>query len=161
MMAPVVVVDQCVDMRRGARHVAGRQLAERAFRSRRPALGLGGPGAPRGPFGGPGKDQQPGDLLGRGIDSAGHAQMVRCVIELANVLPARARDVIEGAEPVDHCPANFASSERREIATELGLLENEEIRLPEPERYGRALARAGERGLLDKVAGEIEKREKH
>jgi hypothetical protein len=55
----------------------------------------------------------------------------------------------------------LASSERREIAMELGLLEDEEIRLPEPERYGRALGRAGERGLLDRVADEIEKREKH
>jgi predicted MPP superfamily phosphohydrolase len=54
----------------------------------------------------------------------------------------------------------LASSERREIATELGLLENEEIRLPEAERYGRALTRAGERGLLDEIADEIEKREK-
>jgi predicted MPP superfamily phosphohydrolase len=56
---------------------------------------------------------------------------------------------------------NLASSERREIATELGLLENEEIRLPEAERYGRALRRAGERNLLGRVADEIEKREKH
>jgi predicted phosphodiesterase len=54
---------------------------------------------------------------------------------------------------------NLASSERREIALELGLLENEEIRLPEPERYGRALSRAGERGLLEKIADEIERRE--
>lgn len=56
---------------------------------------------------------------------------------------------------------DLASSERREIATQLGLLEDEEIRLPEPERYGRALARAGDRGLLDRVADEIEKRERH
>lgn len=56
---------------------------------------------------------------------------------------------------------DLASSERREIAMQLGLLENEEIRLPEPERYGRALARAGDRGLLDRVADEIEKRERH
>ncbi len=54
----------------------------------------------------------------------------------------------------------LASSERREIAVALGLLEDEEIRLPEPERYGRALMRAGERGLLNSVANEIEKREK-
>ncbi len=54
---------------------------------------------------------------------------------------------------------NLASSERREIALDLGLLENEEIRLPEPERYGRALSRAGERGLLERIADEIEKRE--
>ena len=56
---------------------------------------------------------------------------------------------------------DLASSERRQIAMELELLENEEIRLPEAERYGRALARAGERGLLKKVADEIEKREQH
>jgi predicted MPP superfamily phosphohydrolase len=55
----------------------------------------------------------------------------------------------------------LASSERREIAMELGLLENEEIRLPEAERYGRALGRAGERSLLNKLADEIEKRERH
>jgi hypothetical protein len=57
---------------------------------------------------------------------------------------------------------DLASSQRREIALELGLLENDEItRLPEPERYGRALSRAGERGLLERVAEEIEKREEH
>lgn len=54
---------------------------------------------------------------------------------------------------------NLASSERREIALELNLLENEEIRLPEAERYGRALVRAGSRGLLDKIADEILRRE--
>ena len=53
----------------------------------------------------------------------------------------------------------LTSSERREIAADLGLLENEEIRLPEPERYGRALVRAGERRLLERVADEIEKKE--
>jgi hypothetical protein len=57
---------------------------------------------------------------------------------------------------------DLASSQRREIALELGLLEKEEItKLPEPERYGRALSRAGERGLLERVAEEIEKREEH
>jgi len=54
---------------------------------------------------------------------------------------------------------NLASSERREIALKLNLLENEEIRLPEAERYGRALVRAGARGLLDKIADEILRRE--
>jgi hypothetical protein len=57
---------------------------------------------------------------------------------------------------------DLASSQRREIALELGLLEKDEIaQLPEPERYGRALSRAGERGLLERVAEEIEKREEH
>lgn len=55
---------------------------------------------------------------------------------------------------------DLSSSQRREIALELNLLAQDEIiRLPEPERYGRALSRAGERGLLDRVAEEIEKRE--
>jgi 3',5'-cyclic AMP phosphodiesterase CpdA len=57
---------------------------------------------------------------------------------------------------------DLTSSARREIALELGLLERDEIaQLPEPERYGRALSRAGERGLLDKLAEEIQKRENH
>lgn len=49
----------------------------------------------------------------------------------------------------------LASSERRDIATSLGLLEDGEIDLPEPERYGRALIRAGERGIIDKVAAAV------
>lgn len=49
----------------------------------------------------------------------------------------------------------LASSQRREIAQELGLLEEGEMKLPEPERYGRALIRAGERNILDKVAAAV------
>jgi hypothetical protein len=51
-------------------------------------------------------------------------------------------------------------SQRREIALELGLIDKEELQLPEPERYGRALLRAGERGLIEQVAQEIARREK-
>ena len=47
--APVIMV--CTRAR-GAGDVAGRQLAERAFRPLRPALRLRGPGAARGPLGG-------------------------------------------------------------------------------------------------------------
>jgi 3',5'-cyclic AMP phosphodiesterase CpdA len=55
---------------------------------------------------------------------------------------------------------NLASSERREIALDLQIVSDEEIRkYPEPERYGRALRRAGERGLIERLADEIEKRE--
>lgn len=54
----------------------------------------------------------------------------------------------------------LASSERRDIATALGLLEDREIELPEPERYGRALIRAGERGMMNKVAAEVARLEK-
>ncbi len=56
---------------------------------------------------------------------------------------------------------NLASSERREIALDLGIVDEQEIRqFPEAERYGRALRRAGERGLLDRLAEEIVKRER-
>jgi hypothetical protein len=44
---------------------------------------------------------------------------------------------------------------RREIALKLGLISEDEIVLPEPERYGRALMRAGERGSLEKLSEEI------
>ena len=39
---------------------------------------------------------------------------------------------------------SLASSERREIALALGLIEMKDMELPEAERYGRALMRAGE-----------------
>ena len=54
---------------------------------------------------------------------------------------------------------NLTTSQRREISLRLGLISNEEISLPEPERYGRALIRAGERGKLDKFAREVAKKE--
>lgn len=44
---------------------------------------------------------------------------------------------------------------RREIALKLGLISEAEIALPEAERYGRALMRAGERGMLNKLGEEI------
>lgn len=53
------------------------------------------------------------------------------------------------------------SSERREIALQLGLITEDELRDPEPERYGRALIRASERGKLDELAHAIMQREKH
>ncbi len=46
----------------------------------------------------------------------------------------------------------LTSSKRREIVQKLGLLEEGEMRLPEPERYGRALIRAGERDMLSEIA---------
>jgi hypothetical protein len=51
-------------------------------------------------------------------------------------------------------------SARREIAEELTLLEDGEMSLPEPERYGRALIRASERGELEKLAQLVAKRER-
>lgn len=53
----------------------------------------------------------------------------------------------------------LSSSQRREIVQALGLLEDGEMKLPEPQRYGQALIRAGQQGLMDKVAAEVAKRE--
>jgi predicted phosphodiesterase len=55
---------------------------------------------------------------------------------------------------------SLASSQRREISQKLDLLEEGEMDLLEPERYGRALMRAGERKLLGNLADEIERMEK-
>jgi len=54
----------------------------------------------------------------------------------------------------------LTSSQRREIALNLGLLEDGEMKLPEPERYGRALIRAGERNILSEVAVAVAQLEK-
>lgn len=55
---------------------------------------------------------------------------------------------------------NLSSSQRRDLALKLALIERDELKLPEPERYGRALLRAAERGVLDKVAHEVALRER-
>jgi predicted MPP superfamily phosphohydrolase len=55
---------------------------------------------------------------------------------------------------------NLTISQRREITLRLGLIDVKELDLPEPERYGRALLRAGEYGLLDKLAHEIAEMER-
>lgn len=46
---------------------------------------------------------------------------------------------------------------RREIALRLGLISEDEVSLPEPERYARALLRAKERNQLEQVAEEVNK----
>jgi len=53
----------------------------------------------------------------------------------------------------------LTSSQRRRITQDLGLLEEGDVRLPEPERYGRALIRAGERNLINDVAAAVAKLE--
>lgn len=54
---------------------------------------------------------------------------------------------------------NLSSSQRREIATHLGLLKGGEMKLPEPERYGRALIRAAEMEIMEQVAAAVDKLE--
>lgn len=51
---------------------------------------------------------------------------------------------------------NLTSSQRREISLDLGLIEDADMQIPEPERYGRALLRAGEQGLLEELGSKIE-----
>jgi hypothetical protein len=50
---------------------------------------------------------------------------------------------------------NLTVSQRREITLRLNLITEDELQLAEPERYGRALLRAGERGQLDALAREV------
>ena len=54
---------------------------------------------------------------------------------------------------------DLAGSDRRELVLELGLISPEEIALSEPERYGKALIRAKERGLIEELANRIAERE--
>jgi predicted MPP superfamily phosphohydrolase len=54
---------------------------------------------------------------------------------------------------------SLTSSQRREIALRLKLIDEVELELPEPERYGRALVAASKRGLLDQVAAEVQRME--
>lgn len=55
---------------------------------------------------------------------------------------------------------NLTSSQRRQIASTLGLLEQHEHALPEPERYRRALMAAAERRLMARVESEIQQMER-
>ena len=54
---------------------------------------------------------------------------------------------------------SLRGSEQRDILEDLGLLREDEADLPEAERFGRALIRASEEGLLEQLAREVEKRE--
>jgi predicted MPP superfamily phosphohydrolase len=54
---------------------------------------------------------------------------------------------------------NLTASDRREITLQLGLIVEAELQLPEPERYGRALIRASERGKLEELARAVMQRE--
>ncbi len=56
---------------------------------------------------------------------------------------------------------NLTISQRREVALRLSLIDEAELTLPEPERYGLALSRAGEREILDQLAHEVAEMEEH
>ena len=54
---------------------------------------------------------------------------------------------------------NLTSSQRREIMLRLQLITPQEVSLPEPERYGRGLIRAGKRQQLAELAHEVAQKE--
>jgi predicted phosphodiesterase len=56
---------------------------------------------------------------------------------------------------------DLTMSDRREISQKLNLLAPGDANLSQAEKYGRALMRAGQRNLLDQLAEEIQKRERH
>lgn len=55
---------------------------------------------------------------------------------------------------------NLTVSQRRDIALRHALISQDELVLPEPQRYGLALQRAKERGLLEKIAADVAALEK-
>ncbi|TCQ14084.1 metallophosphoesterase [Rhizobium sp. PP-CC-3G-465] len=55
---------------------------------------------------------------------------------------------------------SLTASARREITLKLGLITKDELTVPEPERYGRALIRAGERDQVSELGAEVAKRER-
>jgi hypothetical protein len=54
---------------------------------------------------------------------------------------------------------NLTVSQRRDISLRLSLINKDELGLPEPERYGRALIRAFENGRLEELAREVAQKE--
>jgi len=55
---------------------------------------------------------------------------------------------------------DLSNSQRRDIVTSFNLLLEGEMKLPEPERYGRALIRAAELNIMEKIAAEVAKLER-
>ncbi|PKO39587.1 MAG: hypothetical protein CVU33_04420 [Betaproteobacteria bacterium HGW-Betaproteobacteria-6] len=86
-------------------------------------------------------------------------------VEVPTATVSAARDDVEASMSEEHTRNlifrfwKLTGSQRREIALGLGLIEEKDLAIPEPERYGRALLVARERGLLDLLTNEIVKRE--
>lgn len=90
--------------------------------------------------------------------TTGHA----VVSPVATISSATDAEAAMGSEVTRNIVSRFwdlASSDRRRIALELGLISDEEVTLPEPERYGKALIRAKERDLLERLAAMVAERE--
>ena len=98
--------------------------------------------------------------------AAASAGGTESAISAEAVVPARERDADVEAAMGDADIRNLVfrfwnltSSQRREISLRLGLISLDEISLPEPERYGRGLIRAGKRKMLDELAYEVAQKE--
>jgi len=90
--------------------------------------------------------------------TAGHASAPVEVSVADEPLPRPDREVAMSEPHMRNLVFSFwklASSQRREIALRLKLISEEDMAVPEPERYGRALLRASERGLLDELTNEV------
>ena len=93
----------------------------------------------------------------------GPSQTTISVVEEAIVhAPHLTLEVIMGDPTTKHLVDRFwdlDASDRREIAFERGLITEDEIDLPEPQRYGIAFIRASERNLLDRLEQLVDERE--
>ncbi len=76
-------------------------------------------------------------------------------------VPTEAEEEMDADKTRDLVRRFFAlsGSQRREIVFGLDLLEEQEMALPEPQRYDRALRRASERGILGEVAERVKRLE--
>lgn len=96
------------------------------------------------------------------VVSAAPSPMLAVPAAMAPLPVSSNEDVTMDKEPTHNLLFRFwslSSSQRREISLGLGLITDDELRIPEYERYGRALLNAKDRGLLDRVAAEVAERE--
>lgn len=103
-------------------------------------------------------EEDPLPVIGSGVPIAhasGHALAPAAGSEATEALDAEAAMGEPDTRDLLFRFWRLTSGQRRTIALELNLLERDELKLPEPERYGRALLRAGERNLIKEVAVKV------
>jgi len=107
-------------------------------------------------------EEDPLPVIGSGVPiahAAGHALAPAAGSEATEALDVEAAMGEPDTRDLLFRFWRLTSGQRRTIALELDLLERDELKLPEPERYGRALLRAGERNLIKEVAVKVAKLE--
>jgi predicted phosphodiesterase len=103
-------------------------------------------------------DEAPLPVVGGGasaVYAAGHAPTISVDNDAVEVQDAEAAMGETDTRDLLYRFWQLTSGQRRRIAQDLGLLEKDELKLPEPERYGRAMIRAGERNLINDVASAV------